>query len=172
MLYDTDADGRYQPASHEVILASARRLLSQRMRRGAQLSHPRQIYDYLALRFGQLEHEVFAVLLLDNRHRLIEFVELFRGTIDGAAVHPREVVKLVLAKNAAVIFCHPHPSGVAEASSADEHITRRLVSALGLIDVRVLDHLIIAGGEVCSLAEKGLMDTRGEYDPNASLTTQ
>lgn len=166
MLYATDANGNYQPASQATILSSARKLLTRRFRRGTQLSHPRQIHDYLSLRFGQLEHEVFAVLLLDNRHRLIEFVELFRGTIDGAAVHPREVVKLVLEKNAAaVIFCHPHPSGVAEASSADEHITRRLMSALALIDVRVLDHLIVAGGEVCSLAEQGLMEDGGNASP-------
>jgi len=158
MLYIPDAAGHYQKASSDTIIACARRLVSQRVRRGVSLSNPRQIYDYLSLRFGAFEHEIFAVFLLDNRHRLIEFVELFRGTIDGATVHPREVVKLVLEKNAAaVIFCHPHPSGVAEASLADEHITRRLISALALIDVRVLDHLIIAGGEVCSLSEQGLM---------------
>ena len=96
--------------------------------------------------------------LLDKRHRLIEYVELFRGTIDGASVHPREVVKLALAKNAAaILLAHPHPSGVAEPSHADELITQRLKDALALIDVRVLDHLIIAGGDVVSMAEKGLM---------------
>jgi DNA repair protein RadC len=98
------------------------------------------------------------VILLDKRHRLIEYVELFRGTIDGASVHPREVVKLALAKNAAaILLAHPHPSGVAEPSQADELITQRLKDALSLIDVRVLDHLIIAGGDVVSMAEKGLM---------------
>jgi DNA repair protein RadC len=96
--------------------------------------------------------------LLDSRHRLIEYVELFRGTIDGASVHPREVVKLALAKNAAaLVLAHPHPSGVAEPSQADELITKRLVSALSLVDIRVLDHMIIAGGEVISFAERGLI---------------
>jgi DNA repair protein RadC len=94
--------------------------------------------------------------LLDTRHRLIEFVELFRGTIDGASVHPREVVKLALAKNAAaLILCHPHPSGVAEPSRADELITTRLRDACALVDIRVVDHIIVAGGEVVSMAERG-----------------
>jgi DNA repair protein RadC len=97
-------------------------------------------------------------LLLDSHHRLIEYVELFRGTIDGASVHPREVVKLALAKNAAaLVLAHPHPSGVAEPSHADELITKRLVSALSLVDIRVLDHVIVAGGEVSSFAERGLI---------------
>jgi DNA repair protein RadC len=101
---------------------------------------------------------VFAVLLLDTRHRLIEYVELFRGTIDGASVHPREVVKLALARNAAaIILAHPHPSGIAEPSAADELITQRLKEALSLVDIRVLDHLVIAGGEAVSLCERGLL---------------
>jgi DNA repair protein RadC len=105
-----------------------------------------------------LEHEVFCVLLLDKRHRLIEYVELFRGTIDGAAVYPREVVKLALSKNAAaLIACHPHPSGIAEPSQADELISKRLKDALSLVDVRLLDHLVIAGGDVLSMAESGLL---------------
>jgi len=96
--------------------------------------------------------------LLDNRNRVIEFVELFRGTIDGASVHPREVVREALARNAAaVIFAHPHPSGVAEPSQADELITRRLREALQLVDIRVIDHFIVAGGETMSMAEHGLL---------------
>jgi DNA repair protein RadC len=96
--------------------------------------------------------------LLDKRHRLIEYVELFRGTIDGASVHPREVVKLALAKNAAaLLLAHPHPSGVAEPSHADELITQRLKDALSLVDIRVLDHLVVAGGDVISMAERGLI---------------
>ena len=158
MLYIADSEGRYQQASNELIIQSARQLLNRPLRRGMALSDPRQVYDYLALRYGAFEHEFFGIFLLDIRYRLIEFRELFRGTIDGVTVHPREVVKLVLEKNAAaVIFCHPHPSGIAEASLADEHITRRLMSALALIDVRVLDHVIIAGGQVSSLSEQGLM---------------
>ena len=100
----------------------------------------------------------FWCLYLDSRHRLIRFEELFRGTIDGATVHPREVLRQALAHNAAaVILAHNHPSGVAEPSQADEMITRRLKEALALVDIRVLDHLVIAGAEAVSLAEKGLM---------------
>jgi DNA repair protein RadC len=103
---------------------------------------------------GTLEHEIFAVLFLDNRHRLIECVELFRGTIDGASVHPREVVKEALSRNAAaVIFAHNHPSGVAEQSNADELITKRLASSLSTVDTRVL----VAGDEILSFAERGLI---------------
>jgi DNA repair protein RadC len=98
------------------------------------------------------------VAFLDARHRLLEFVELFRGTIDAASVYPREVVKLALSRNAAaVVLVHNHPTQVAEPSAADEAITRRLVGALGLIDVRVLDHLIVAGPDVTSFAEQGLL---------------
>ena len=105
-----------------------------------------------------MQHEVFCVLYLDGRHRLIEYVELFRGTIDGASVHPREVVKQALEKNAAaVIFAHPHPSGIAEPSQADELITRRLKDALAIVEIRVLDHLIVAAGDVISFAERGLL---------------
>ena len=101
-------------------------------------------------------HEVFASLFLDNRHQVIEYEELFTGTIDGASVHPREVVKRALYHNAAaVIFAHNHPSGVAEPSKADRSITSRLTAALALIDVRVLDHFVIGDGEVVSFAERG-----------------
>ena len=140
------------------ILAAAREQLSRRVRRGATLASPKATRDYLALRLGTLEYEVFCLIHLDNRHRVIDFQELFRGTIDGASVHPREVVKLALAKNAAaVILVHPHPSGVAEPSHADEMITTRLRDALALVDVRVVDHFIVAGGEVVSMAERGAL---------------
>lgn len=158
MFYKAIQNGGFEPASTAELIAAARLALSHRVRRGAALSDPKAVRDYLALRLGGLEHEVFAVLLLDSRHRLIELIELFRGTIDSASVHPREVVKLALLKNAAaVIFCHPHPSGVAEASAADESITRRLASALALVDIRVLDHIVVAGGEYASFAECGLL---------------
>jgi DNA repair protein RadC len=112
----------------------------------------------LSLKLGTLDHEVFALIFLDKRHRVISYLEMFRGTIDGASVHPREVVKEVLKQNAAaVILAHPHPSGVAEPSQADEFITTRLKEALGLIDVRVLDHIIIAGADSTSMAERGLL---------------
>ena len=127
MFYKAIHDGGYEPASATELIEAARLALSHRVRRGATLTDPKVVRDYLALRLGDLEHEVFAVLLLDSRHRLIELTELFRGTIDSASVHPREVVKLALAKNAAaVILVHPHPSGVAEPSHADEMITTRL----------------------------------------------
>jgi DNA repair protein RadC len=112
----------------------------------------------LALRFAGLEHEVFACIYLDSRHRPIACEELFRGTIDGTSVHTREVVKRALVHNAAaVILAHNHPSGVAEPSQADELITRRLKEALALVDIRVLDHLIVGSGLVESMAERGCM---------------
>jgi len=152
------ANGAIEPASSAQILGAARRVLARRVRRGAALSSPAAVREYLSVMLGARDFETFCCLFLDNRNRLIEFVELFRGTIDGASVHPREVVREALKRNAAaVIFAHPHPSGVAEPSHADELITRRLREALQLLDIRVLDHLIIAGDEVVSLAERGLL---------------
>jgi DNA repair protein RadC len=146
------------PATPEEIIASAREHLSRRVRRGAPLTSPQAVRDFLAVRLGAREFESFCVLFLDNRHRVIEFIELFRGTIDRAGVHPREVVKEALARNAAaVLFCHGHPSGVGEVSAADQLITRRLKECLALIDVKVLDHCVVAGGEVVSMAECGLL---------------
>ncbi len=122
------------------------------------LASPADVRHYLSLHLAGLSHEVFAGLFLDNRHRVIEYRELFRGTIDSAAVYPREVVKRCLSSNAsAVIFAHNHPSGIAEPSDTDVRLTRRLTEALALIDVRVLDHLIIGQGVQTSLAERGLL---------------
>jgi DNA repair protein RadC len=147
-----------RPATATEVIAASRWLMTRRVRRGVALDSPSVVRDFLTNKLGALEHEVFAVLLLDTRHRLIEYVELFRGTIDGASVHPREVVKLALARNAAaIILAHPHPSGIAEPSAADELITHRLKEALALVDIRVLDHLIIAGGDAVSLCERGLL---------------
>lgn len=113
--------------------------------------------DYIQVLIGHYQHEVFMALWLDNRHSLIHHEVMFRGTIDGAAIYPREVVKAALAHNAAaVIFAHNHPSGHPEASTADLQITRKLHQALGLLDIRLLDHLIV-GQEVESMAEQGLM---------------
>jgi DNA repair protein RadC len=113
---------------------------------------------YLSLQLSGLTHELFAALFLDNRHRVIEYKELFTGTIDSAAVYPREVVKHCLNSNAAaVIFAHNHPSGVAEPSDTDVRLTRKLTDALALIDVRVLDHLVIGQGVQTSMAEQGLL---------------
>jgi DNA repair protein RadC len=126
--------------------------------RNETLTSPETTMQYLKLRLDGMPYEVFAVLLLDNRHRVIRYVELFRGTIDGASIHPREVVRLVLSANAAaVILAHNHPSGVAEPSQADLRITQRLRDALALVDVRVLDHVIVGEGAGVSLAERGLV---------------
>jgi len=136
----------------------ARRHAFETLERGDALSSPARVRKYLSLQLGGCEHEIFAALFLDNRHRVIVFEPLFRGTIDGAAVYPREVLKQCLAANAAaVIFAHNHPSGVAEPSDADISITKKLTDALALIDVRVLDHLIIGQGVQTSLAERGLL---------------
>ncbi len=114
--------------------------------------------DYLRARFKSCESEVFSCLFLNNQHHVMEFEELFRGTIDGAAVYPREVVKRALYHNAAaVIFAHNHPSGIAEPSQADIAITRKLKTAMQTIEIRVLDHLVIGAGEVVSFAERGLL---------------
>jgi DNA repair protein RadC len=134
----------------------ARRQLAETLRSGPSLSSPRATRDFLVARLRDLEHEVFCCLYLDNRHRLIHFEELFRGTIDGASVHPREVVKQALQWNsAAVIVAHNHPSGIAEPSQADELITQRVKQALALVDIRLLDHIIVGDGTSVSLAERG-----------------
>jgi DNA repair protein RadC len=136
----------------------ARRQLSETMRAGPSLASPKATRDYLSARLRDLEHEVFCCLYLDKRHRLIQCEELFRGTIDGASVHPREIVKLALQRNsAAVIIAHNHPSGVADPSQADELITQRVKEALALVDIRLLDHIIIGDGATVSLAERGLV---------------
>lgn len=137
-------------------LELARRHLSQQMTRGDVLSSPDATRRFLQLQLRHQHHEVFAGLYLDNQHRVLAYEELFRGTIDGASVYPREVVKSALRRNAAaMIFAHNHPSGVAEPSSADRSLTLRLREALALVDIRVLDHLVIGDGEVISLAERG-----------------
>ena len=144
--------------SGDAIIARALEVLASRMLRADSLTSSHLTRQYLMLKTGQYQHEVFSVVLLDNQHRVICTEELFRGTIDGAAVYPREVVKLVVQHNAAaVIFSHNHPSGSPEPSQADIHITKRLTAALDLIDVRVLDHVIVGGADCVSLSERGLM---------------
>ncbi|XOV86143.1 MAG: DNA repair protein RadC [Pseudomonadota bacterium] len=141
-------------AAYELTL----RCLRSTCEKGDVISDPGVTRDYLTGRLRGYAREVFACMYLDNQHRLIKYEELFFGTIDGASVHPREVVKRVLKHNAAaVIFAHNHPSGVAEPSQADRRITDRLKSALLLIDVRVLDHMIVGDSEVLSFAERGLL---------------
>lgn len=140
----------------QAALEIGRRFLDAELREAETLTDPAASARYLKARIGGYPYEVFACLFLDNRHRVIAFEELFRGSIDGASVHPREVVRHCLAHNAAaVIFAHNHPSGVAEPSSADRAITLRLRDALALVDVRVLDHFVIGSGIPTSLAKRG-----------------
>jgi DNA repair protein RadC len=120
-LYVHGANGAAEPATAEQILGAARQVLAHRVRRGATLTSPRAVREYLTVKLGALDHEVFGLILADGRNRVIEYVELFRGTIDGASVHPREVVKIVLDKQAAsVVIFHNHPSAVKDQSHADE----------------------------------------------------
>jgi DNA repair protein RadC len=142
----------------QAALELARRYYAEAMRTGPTLDSPAATHRYLISRLRDQPYELFCCLHLDNRHRLIAFDELFRGTIDGASVHPREVVRQALARNAAaVILAHNHPSGVAEPSQADELITRRLREALALVDIRVIDHCIVADNGCLSFAERGLL---------------
>lgn len=153
-----DESGNYTAVSDDEVIAAALRILSKRITASPAMSNPRIVREYLAVRFAGLEHEVFACLYLDNRNKVIACEELFRGTIDGASVYPREVVKRALLHNAAaVIFTHNHPSANPEPSNADELLTRRLKEAMSLVDVRVLDHLVIGGASVESFAERGLL---------------
>lgn len=142
----------------QAVIELARRFLAEELHREAVFNNPRSVSDFLISRLASQQQEVFSVLFLDSQHRLIVFEELFRGTIDGASVYPREVVKRCLFHNAAaVILAHNHPSGVAEPSQADKQITIRLKSALDLVDVRVLDHLVVVGGKTTSMAEQGYL---------------
>lgn len=133
-----------------------RRFLDEKLMRANALTNPELTRMFLQSRLRDQAREVFALLLLDNQHRVIEFNELFFGTLDAAAVYPREIVSLVLKRGAAaVILVHNHPSGVAEPSHADRLITERIQAALGLLDIRVLDHLVVGDGETVSFAERG-----------------
>ena len=153
-----DAHGRYLPASADDILEAARQVIDQKMQRGTLFDSPVTVKTYLCTKLSGFDHEVFAVLFLDSRHRLIDYMEMFRGTIDGATVHPREVVKEALRCNAAaLILSHNHPSGSPEPSAADRALTARLKQALDLVDVRVVDHVIVAGSTTASFAERGLL---------------
>jgi DNA repair protein RadC len=143
----------------QAVLEMSRRHLQEELERGDALTSPDLTRRFLTARLRAYSHEVFGCLLLDNQNRVLRWEELFRGTIDGASVYPREVVKLALSSNAAaVIFAHNHPSGVAEPSSADRAITSHLKQALALVEIRVLDHFIIGDGQhPYSFAEHGLL---------------
>lgn len=140
----------------QAVLEMGRRHLAEGLKRDSALESPQQVRDYLKARLRHEPHEIFGCLFLDTRHRVLAFEALFHGTIDGASVYPRQVVKRALAHNAAaVILTHNHPSGIAEPSQADRLLTTRLKDALALIDVRVLDHFIVGDGEPLSMAEYG-----------------
>ena len=153
-----DVDGRYRVASADEVLSQAWGVLADRVKPGVTLSSPQAVKDYLRLEIGLLEHEVFCVVFLDAQHRVIELRQMFRGTVTQASVYPREVVKESLQLNAAaVILAHNHPSGAPEPSRADEYLTQTLKTALQLVDVRVLDHLVVTSNAVVSFAERGLI---------------
>ena len=146
------------PTEKETLIALALSVLAARHRRGRVLETPNAARSYLQLKCADYATEVFGCLFLDTRHRVVERAELFHGTIDSATVYPRVVVQRALAVNAAaIVIFHNHPSGVAEPSAADRAITRRLIDALALVDVRVLDHIVVGHGECVSLAEMGML---------------
>lgn len=156
----TAADTEASLACDKLIVAReiVRRLMAEELRAGAALTSPGAVRDYLKLLLRDLPHEVFVCLWLDAQHRVMETQEAFRGTLTATAVYPREIVKAALAANAAaVIFAHNHPSGVAQPSQADELLTRNLREALSLVEVKVLDHFIVAGNQAISFAERGLL---------------
>jgi DNA repair protein RadC len=153
-----DGLGPAKSAQLQAVLELARRSLREEIRRDPALSSPDKVRDYLKMTLARRPHEVFMALFLDAQNRLLTADELFRGTLTQTSVYPREVVKRALADNAAsVIFAHNHPSGVAEPSRSGELLTASLKQALGLVDVRVLDHVIVAGSSSVSFAERGLL---------------
>ena len=148
-----------QRLADDDVIADALRILAGRLTRpGPAFSGPQAVKDYCRLNLGGLEHEAFGCLFLDSQHRLIEFRIMFTGTLCQTSVYPREVVKAALAVNAgAVILTHNHPSGSVEPSRADEHLTQALKSALALVDVRVIDHMVVSASGASSFAERGLL---------------
>jgi DNA repair protein RadC len=150
--------GPAKRAQFEAALELARRSLKDELRSASALTSPGAVRDYLRLAIADREHEVFVCLWLDAQHRVLRFEELFRGTLTQTSVYPREIVKAGLRANAAaVIFAHNHPSGAAQPSQADELLTRNLKDALSLVDVKVLDHFIVAAHQTLSFAERGLL---------------
>jgi len=150
--------GGAKSAQLAAVLELARRSLRENLQAGSALTSPGAVRDYLRLALGGRRHEVFVCIYMDAQHRVIDAAELFRGSLTQTSVYPREVVKAALAANAAaVIFAHNHPSGVAQPSQADELLTRQLKEALALVEIRVLDHFIVAGNQALSFAERGLL---------------
>lgn len=158
VLFVRDHAKTYRLAHADEVIQAAQQLLLAKVHERDVLSSPQAVRDYLRARLSTLEHEVFAVMHLDAQNRLIDYVEMFRGTLTQTSVYPREIVKEAIRRNsAALILVHNHPSGCAQPSRADEALTQTLRAALTLIDVRVLDHMIVAGADVTSMAEKGLL---------------
>jgi len=156
MLYVKQANGRYRPAFESEVRDAHTSYIRDEVR-GIMLQSPNDSKRYLMQAFVTYKYEVFCCLFLDNRHRVIEFKPMFFGTIDGATVHSREIIRECLERNAAaIIFAHNHPSGIAEPSDADIKLTRRLQDACKTIDVRVLDHFVV-GDDIVSFAERGLL---------------
>ena len=150
--------GAAKRAQFAAAIELARRSLSEQMKKRSALTSPGAVRDYLRLALGGRPHEVFVCIWLDAQHRVIDCAEVFRGTLTQTSVYPREIVKAALAANAAaVIFAHNHPSGAAQPSQADELLTRNLREALALVEVKVLDHFIVAGTQAISFAERGLL---------------
>jgi DNA repair protein RadC len=150
--------GAAKRAQFAAAIEIARRSLRQELREGSALPSPGAVRDYLRLTLGGRPHEVFLCLWLDAQHRVIACEQHFEGTLTQTSVYPREIVKAALKHNAAaVIFAHNHPSGVAQPSQADELLTRNLRDALALVDVKVLDHFVVAGNQAISFAERGLL---------------
>jgi DNA repair protein RadC len=153
-----DVAGDYRQVDADEVLQAAQQVLMGRVRGSDVLASPQAVRDFLRVKLGTLEHEVFAVVHLDSQNRVIEYVEMFRGTVSQTSVYPREVVRESMMRNsAALLLVHNHPSGSTQPSRADEMLTQTLKTALALVDVRVLDHLIVAGNDILSMAERGLM---------------
>ncbi|PZP20545.1 RadC family protein [Pseudomonas kuykendallii] len=146
------------PVTETDILLMARQLATRRLRRGRALTSPKEVFSHLQALLADYEHEVFALLMLDSRHRVIAFQEVFRGTLDGASVYPREIVKVALEHNAAaMVLVHNHPSGDPEPSQADRNLTNKLQEALNLVGVRTLDHIVVGHEGCVSMAEQGYL---------------
>ena len=157
-LQDIKGLGPAKKAQLAAVIEVAKRCLHRNLQSGGALTSPGAVRDYLRLAISAMEHEVFVCLWLDAQHRVLSCEELFRGTLTQTSVYPREIVKAGLKANAAaVIFAHNHPSGVAQPSQADELLTRNLKEALALVEVKVLDHFIVAGSQAISFAERGLL---------------
>ena len=157
-LFVRDSDGNYLAAPDDHVIDVARQVVERSVSKGVKLNSPTRVREFLWLKLAGYDHEVFGAIFMDTQHRVIEFSELFHGTLDSASVYPREVVKAALHHNAgAVIFTHNHPSGEPDPSDADRRITQRLKEALGLIEVRVLDHIVVGGSDSVSFAERGYL---------------